>query len=63
MNPEIEKRLVADHAEVAGSRRTVSFWNFLPPDDLNAILTLYTKVTQEDAADLEDARDRGPEAP
>ena len=47
MNPEIEKRLVADHAEVAGSRRTVSFWNFLPPDDLNAILTLYTKVTQK----------------
>ena len=47
MNPEIEKRLVADHPEVAGSRGTVSFWNFLPPDDLNAILTLYTKVTQK----------------
>ena len=47
MNPEIEKRLVADHAEVAGSRGTVSFWNFLPPDELNAILTLYTKVTQK----------------
>jgi hypothetical protein len=25
----------------------VSFWNFLPPDELNAILTLYTKVTQK----------------
>ena len=25
----------------------MSFWNFLPPDDLNAILTLYTKVTQK----------------
>ena len=47
MNPEIEQRLVADHAEVAGSRGTVSFWNFLPPDELNAILTLYTKVTQK----------------
>ena len=47
MNPEIEKRLVADHVEVAGSRGTVSFWNFLPPDELNAILTLYTKVTQK----------------
>ena len=32
---------------VAGSRGTVSFWNFLPPDELNAILTLYTKVTQK----------------
>ena len=25
----------------------MSFWNFLPPDELNAILTLYTKVTQK----------------
>ncbi len=47
MNPEIEKRVVADHPKVAGSRGTVSFWNFLPPDELNAILTLYTKVTQK----------------
>ena len=23
------------------------FWNFLPPDELNALLTLYTKVTQK----------------
>ncbi|MBI4192834.1 MAG: SWF/SNF helicase family protein [Betaproteobacteria bacterium] len=47
MNPEIEKRLVADHPEVASSRGKVSFWNFLPPEELNAILTLYTKVTQK----------------
>jgi hypothetical protein len=47
MNPEVEKRLVADHPEVALSRGKVSFWNFLPPDELNAILTLYTKVTQK----------------
>jgi hypothetical protein len=47
MNPETEKRLIADHPEVAASRGKVSFWNFLPPDELNAILTLYTKVTQK----------------
>jgi superfamily II DNA or RNA helicase len=47
MNPEVERRLVADHPEVAASRGKVSFWNFLPPDELNAILTLYTKVTQK----------------
>jgi superfamily II DNA/RNA helicase len=47
MNPEIEKRLVSDHPEVASSRGKVSFWNFLPPDELNAILTLYTRVTQK----------------
>ncbi len=47
MNPEVEQRLVADHPEVATSRGKVSFWNFLPPDELNAILTLYSKVTQK----------------
>ena len=47
MNPEIEKRLVADHPEVAASRDKVWFWNFLPPDELNEILSLYAKVTQK----------------
>ena len=47
MNPEIERRLIADHPEIADSRGKVSFWNFLPPDELNAILSLYTKVTQK----------------
>jgi len=47
MNPEVEQRLVADHPEVASLRGKVSFWNFLPPDELNAILTLYAKVTQK----------------
>jgi hypothetical protein len=47
MNPAVEKRLVADHPDVTPSRGKVSFWNFLPPDELNAILTLYTKVTQK----------------
>ena len=47
MNPEVEKQLIAEHPEVASSRGKVSFWNFLPPEELNAILTLYTKVTQK----------------
>jgi superfamily II DNA/RNA helicase len=47
MNPEVETRLVADHPEMAPTRGKVSFWNFLPPDELNAILTLYTRVTQK----------------
>ncbi|MEX2445193.1 MAG: helicase-related protein [Alkalispirochaeta sp.] len=47
MNPEVEKRIIADHPEIASSRGKVSFWNFLPPDELNRILTLYTKVTQK----------------
>ena len=47
MNPEIERRILAQHPETANSRGKVRYWNFLPPDELNAILTLYTKVTQK----------------
>ena len=47
MNPTIEEALVRDHPDVAASRGKVLFWNFLPPDELNALLTLYTKVTQK----------------
>jgi superfamily II DNA or RNA helicase len=45
MNPATEEALVRDHPDVAASRGKVSFWNFLPPDELNVLLTLYTKVT------------------
>ena len=47
MDPEIEKQIVADHPEVADSRGKVWFWNFLPPEELNAILSLYARVTQK----------------
>ena len=47
INPEVEKRLVEDHPEAKFSRGKVRFWNFLPPDELNDILTLYAKVTQK----------------
>ncbi|MDE2824342.1 MAG: helicase, partial [Chloroflexota bacterium] len=47
MNPAIEQRYVADHPEAAASRGKVWFWNFLPPEELNEILSLYTKVTQK----------------
>lgn len=47
MNPEVEQHLLADHPEVEPSRGKVSFWNFLPPEELNDILSLYTRVTQK----------------
>ena len=47
MNPAIEKQLVVDHPEAAASRGKVWFWNFLPPEELNEILSLYTTVTQK----------------
>ena len=46
LNPEVEKRLAADHPQAA-ARGKVSFWNFLPPEELNTILTLYRRVTQK----------------
>ena len=47
MNLETEGRIAKDHPEVAKSRGQVWFWNFLPPEELNALLTLYTRVTQK----------------
>lgn len=47
MNPEVENRLIKDHPELALSRGKVFFWNFLPPDELNSILSLYRHVTNK----------------
>ena len=48
----------------AGGRpRQGGFWNFLPPDELNALLTPLRRGDPEDPADLEDPRHRGQEAP
>ncbi len=47
MNPTVEARLVADHPNVSSERGKVAYWNFLPPNELNAILSLYKKVTRK----------------
>lgn len=47
MNPMVEQSLVTDHPHLKPSRGKVSFWNFLPPSELNSLLTLYTKVTHK----------------
>ncbi len=47
MNPEIEQQIASYQPNAAESRGEVSYWNFLPPDELNNILTLYTRVTQK----------------
>ena len=47
MNLATEERLLADHPDLTADRGTVEFWNFLPPAELNAILTLFAKVTQK----------------
>lgn len=44
MDPAIEKRLVADHPDQASLRGKVMYWNFLPPDDLDRLLAIYSRV-------------------
>jgi hypothetical protein len=47
LSPRVEKQLIKDHPEVKELRGKILFWNFLPPDELNDILTLYGKVTHK----------------
>jgi len=47
MNPGTEIRIVADHPEEAKWRGKIAYWNFLPPDELNKLLSLYKRVTQK----------------
>jgi len=47
MSPMIEARLVADHPDQKDLRGHAAYWNFLPPDELNQLLTLYSRVTHK----------------
>jgi superfamily II DNA or RNA helicase len=47
MNPDIEELLLADHPDQKAIRGTVSYWNFLPPDELDELLKLYRRVTHK----------------
>ena len=47
MNPQIEERLCADHPDRTKYRGKVKYWNFLPPDELNELLSLYRTVSQK----------------
>src|SRR5205085_10523569 len=47
LNPEVEARLVIDHPEQAKLRGKVAYWNFLPPEELNELLTLYRQVAHK----------------
>ena len=47
MSPAVEKRLAVDHPDADSDRGKVVYWNFLPPKELNKILSLYTRVTNK----------------
>jgi len=44
LDPVREEALIAENPKVKKIRRTVRVRNFLPPDELNKILTLYSRV-------------------
>ncbi len=44
---EIEDKLLQDHPEIAADREKAYYWNFLPPDDLEKLLSLYHTVSQK----------------
>ena len=47
MEPEVEDCILADHPEQKKLRGTIQYYNFLPPDELNALLSLYRTVTHK----------------
>ncbi len=47
LNPEVEDLMVGDHPELKKDRGRIRFWNFLPPAELNSILSLYFNVTKK----------------
>ncbi len=47
LDPEIERRLIEDRPEERDQRGVVRFWNFLPPEELNDLLSLYKRVTRK----------------
>ncbi len=47
LDREIEARIITDHSEIKDVRGTVHLWNFLPPDELNRVLSLYERVTHK----------------
>ncbi|MCG8624811.1 MAG: phospholipase D-like domain-containing protein [Proteobacteria bacterium] len=47
LNPDIEARIKSDHPDTAELRGKVAFWNFLPPDEIDRLLSLYKIVAKK----------------
>ena len=45
LNTTIEAQIVADHPDQKDIRGKVIYWNFLPPEDLENLIHLYSKVS------------------
>lgn len=44
---EIEEKLLHDHPELAKDRENAYYWNFLPPEELEKLLSLYRTVSKK----------------
>jgi superfamily II DNA or RNA helicase len=47
MDAKIEDKIKIQYPHLASKRGIAKYWNFLPPDELNEILSLYQKVTNK----------------
>jgi superfamily II DNA or RNA helicase/HKD family nuclease len=47
MDPNIEAQIINYYPDLEDKRGKARFWNFLPPDELNDILSLYNRVTHK----------------
>jgi superfamily II DNA or RNA helicase len=47
LDPAIEKQMIQDHPELVKVRGTTQYYNFLPPDELNSLLSLWKTVTRK----------------
>jgi superfamily II DNA or RNA helicase len=47
LDSDTEDEIIKDHPEQERVRGTVIYWNFLPPNELNVLLSLYEKVTKK----------------
>lgn len=47
LDPKVEKAILQDDPEQKAVRGTTQFWNFLPPEELNELLSLFSRVTQK----------------
>jgi len=47
LDPSVEKAIAANHPDRAAIRGTVIYWNFLPPDELDGLLKLYSRVSHK----------------
>ena len=46
-NAVIEEKMLADHPELAADRANAYYWNFLPPAELEKLLSLYHTVSKK----------------